>query len=58
MECPSCGLNVLVQDGAVTDHLRPDTLESCNGKATKSSPQESKTDKAKSPTKSASKSKG
>lgn len=35
MECPECGLPVLVAEGAITPHLRPDTLEPCDGKAHK-----------------------
>jgi hypothetical protein len=36
MQCPQCDLSVLVQDGTIQPHLRPDTLEPCNPKATAS----------------------
>lgn len=33
MDCPKCGQPVLVQDGAITPHLDPNTLTPCDGKA-------------------------
>jgi len=33
MECAKCGLEVRVVDGAVSAHLNPETLKSCDGKA-------------------------
>lgn len=33
MECPACALDVLVEDGKITQHLRPGDLTVCAGKA-------------------------
>lgn len=33
MECPSCGLDVLVHEGKITSHQRPSDLTPCDGKA-------------------------
>lgn len=33
MECPACGLAVLVEHGAISAHVRPDTMLPCDGKA-------------------------
>jgi hypothetical protein len=38
MQCPDCGLPVLVEHGAITAHLHPDTLQPCAGKAPKATP--------------------
>jgi hypothetical protein len=29
MNCPDCGLAVLVEHGAISPHLRPDDLQPC-----------------------------
>jgi len=49
MECPDCGQAVLVQDGSITAHLNPETLQPCTPKktaapkhATKAAPKSSK----------------
>lgn len=31
MDCPSCGLSVLVVDGKISQHLRPNDLGVCSG---------------------------
>lgn len=30
MECPDCGLPVIIKDGTIQPHLRPDTLKQCD----------------------------
>lgn len=32
MQCPDCDQNVLVQDGTITPHLNPQTLQPCEPK--------------------------
>lgn len=31
MDCPLCGLSVLIVDGKISQHLRPQDLRVCNG---------------------------
>lgn len=31
MECPQCGLAVLVEHGKITQHLRPTDMQACAG---------------------------
>jgi hypothetical protein len=32
MECPSCGLAVLIEAGKIATHLRPQDMTVCNGR--------------------------
>jgi hypothetical protein len=35
MECPDCGLPVLIEHGTIQPHLQPDTLKQCDARAPK-----------------------
>lgn len=40
MECPECGLDVLVVDGSIGQHLRPTDLRVCSAKIQSETPDE------------------